>query len=464
MRKFVVILFLIAAVHARALITNNLVADWQGGVGVTVSGGQISQWNDQHQLLNNDGLGPHNLTQSTSTLQPYDVRDAHGNRGVLFPWAASSGHPNDYFNIPSSLTGLSSTNFTVYAVATGPSDQERSETLLLFSGFTTGWLRFFLAGTYPANYPASLSVGNQQSTVYPPLNPAVLVGSGDPFRTTFRWNNVIQTNAAQPIATGTSGGTVGVNNSAISAGGEYGYSGIMYRILVYKRAHTQVEMDAQVSELASLYGVMTNYTKQAVCRGDSIVEGVASTMLQSFPFQLWQRYPEILWRNQGIGSKLIGTNGGANDTMYAVDGNFVDPLYDESLQQNWLLFFGGPNDIANGISATSTYGRLTNYVAARKAACGWNVVVCTVQARNDSSLILSNAIYNACIRTNAGGWDAYVDPGLNSPIETRLNNPLDTNYFSPDGLHLNNAGYGVMADHFGQIVNVPHRTTGYFGP
>src|SRR5262249_34995577 len=146
-----------------------LVADWQSGVGLTVSGGQISQWNDQHQLLNNDGLGPHNLTQPTSTLQPYDVRDARGNRGVLFPWAASSGHPNDYFNISSSLTGLSSTNFTVYAVATGPSDQERSETLILFSGFASGWLRFSLAGTYPANFPANLSVGNQPSTVYPPL-------------------------------------------------------------------------------------------------------------------------------------------------------------------------------------------------------------------------------------------------------------------------------------------------------
>jgi lysophospholipase L1-like esterase len=78
--------------------------------------------------------------------------------------------------------------------------------------------------------------------------------------------------------------------------------------------------------------------------------------------------------------------------------------------------------------------------------------------------MLSNAVYNSCIRTNTGGWYGYVDPGLNSPVETRLNNPADTNYFAPDGLHLNNAGYGVMADHFGQVVNVPHRTTGYFGP
>ena len=85
MRLLAIILFLTAATNLPALITNNLIADWQSGVGVTASGGRISQWDDQHQLLNNDGRGPYNLTQSTSTLQPYDVTDAQGRRGVLFP-------------------------------------------------------------------------------------------------------------------------------------------------------------------------------------------------------------------------------------------------------------------------------------------------------------------------------------------------------------------------------------------
>jgi hypothetical protein len=134
------------------------------------------------------------------------------------------------------------------------------------------------------------------------------------------------------------------------------------------------------------------------------------------------------------------------------------------LQQNWLFFFGGQNDIVNGAGAWATYGRLTNYVAARKAARPWNLVISTAQARNDTSLLLVDAGFNNCIRTNAGGWDGYVDPGYQSPIETRLNNPYDSNYFSSDNLHLTNGGYGVLADHFGQIVNVPHRTTGSFGP
>ena len=52
--------------------------------------------------------------------------------------------------------------------------------------------------------------------------------------------------------------------------------------------------------------------------------------------------------------------------MYDIDTNFVDTLYDGRLQQNWLFFLGGVNDIGSGVSGAVTFGRLTNYVAARK--------------------------------------------------------------------------------------------------
>ena len=223
-------------------------------------------------------------------------------------------------------------------------------------------------------------------------------------------------------------------------------------------------MDAQVAELAALYGVLTNYTKQVVCRGDSITAGFGSSMLQSYPFQLCERYPEIEWHNQGIISMYIGTNGDSGGTMYDIDTNFVDTLYDGRLQQNWLFFLGGVNDIRSGVSAPATYGRLTNYVAARKMARPWTVVVSTIQAINDDSINPVIAAYNSCIRTNIGNWDGMVDPGYNSPIETRLNNALNTNYYYSDGLHLVNAGYQVLVQHFEQKINVPHRTTGFFGP
>ena len=148
--------------------------------------------------------------------------------------------------------------------------------------------------------------------------------------------------------------------------------------------------------------------------------------------------------------------------MYEVDGFFVDPLYDGKLQQNWLFFFGGINDINAGVSGTVTYGRLTNYVAARKAAQPWKVVVSTIQS--DTTAPAAIAIYNALMRTNGGGWDVLTDPGLNSPIETRFNNPQNTNYFAADGMHFNNVGYGILAGYFAQTINVPHRTTGFFGP
>jgi lysophospholipase L1-like esterase len=462
MKWLAIIFFLVAAFDVHALIANNLAADWQGGAGLTVSGGKISQWNDQHQLLNNDGLGPHTLTQSNAAFQPYDWTDSQGYRGVMFPWAFSSANPNTCLNISNSLSGLNTTNLTVYIVATGPVEQENNQTLIWFNGYGSGWIKFYHGS---ANYPLSLFVGSRASTLYPPINRSVIVGAGDAGKTTLRWNNAIQTNAPLSATTTGGGGMVSSYN-----GGEF-YSGVIYRILVYNVAHTPAQMDAQVAELAALYGVLTNYTKQVVCRGDSITAGVGSGMLQSYPFQLSQRYPELEWHNQGIGSIFIGTNGDSGGTMFDTDTNFVDTLYDGNLQQNWLFFLGGLNDIGglypNGtnLAAAVTFGRLTNYLAARKAVRPWTVVVSTVQGiANNDARNAANIAYNSCIRTLPGNWDYLVDPGINSPIESRLNNPYNLNIYWVDGLHLTNAGYEVLVEHFQQKINVPHRTTGFLGP
>jgi hypothetical protein len=459
MRGVAIVFGVALTLRAQALITNNLVADWQGGVGVTVRTGRVAQWNDQHLLLNNDGLGPHSLAQTNTSFQPYDFTDPHSFRGVMFPWGTGTAvpHPHTTLNIGATLGGMSLTNMTVYVVATGPSNPDQQQTMIWFSGAASGWIKFYTTGTYPANwFPVRMFVGGQQSTIFPPLNRAVYVGSCDGLRTTIRWNNVVQTNASQSSIVLGSGGIVGSNG-----GSEY-YSGIVYRIMIYKSAHTAAQMDAQVAELAALNGVITNFTKQAVCRGDSITAGVDTTLLQSYPFQLWERYPEVKWYNLGIGGLKIGPSGNA-DTMYVMDPTFVDSLYDPGLEQNWLLFFGGANDInSDGIAGTTCYGRLTNYVAARKSSHPWTVVVSTIHPSVQDSV--RKAEYNSCIRTNAGGWDNYADPGYLSPVETRLNNFNNTNYFYSDQLHLINAGQSVLADHLGQVINVPHRTTGFFGP
>jgi len=453
-RRAVLVLALLAPLNSPGLITNNLVADWQAGAGGTISNGRISAWTDQHQLLNNDGLGPHVLTQTNAPFQPYDVFDAHRYHGVMFPWGVASSHPHTFLNLPPSLSAFDTTNTTVYIVSTGVGEQE-NQSLIWFGGMTAGWLRF----AQQNQLPSGLFLGTQGSAIFPAVNRCVFVASGGPTASTLRWNNVMQTNAPQPRLITTNGGMLAANNST-----EY-YSGVVYRILIYKTAHSSAEMGAQVSELASTYGVLTNYTRQVVCRGASTVQGQNSTMLQSFPFQLWQRYPEILWRTMGLGAGQngqIGTNGIAA-SMYGSDTNFVDSLYDSKFQENWLFVIAGINDInTGGLNGVQTYGRLTNYVAARKAVRPWKVVVSTIQS--DTLQPATNADYNLRIRSQPGGWDRYVDPGVNSPIETRLNNPADPKYFAGDGVHLTNLGYGVLAEHFGQVINVPRRSMGFFGP
>lgn len=447
---FAPILVLLLCPRAEALITNNLAADWQAGVGITASGGLVSQWNDQHLVLNNDGLGPFNLTQSTPTNAPYSVTDARGFPGVLFTWAYFSPLPQIFLNIPNALGGFDTENTTVYVVATGPLEPQ-NDTLIWFGGTTSGWLKWYQL----TNLPSCLMVGPLASTLYPPLNPAVFVAESDTNQTTIRWNNSIQTNAPQTRLITTGGGRIGAYTNS-----EF-YSGIIYRVMVYKAAHSVAQQNAQVAELAALYGVLTNYTKQVICRGASTSSGAGSTLLQTYPFQLWERYPEIEWHNQGLGFQ-IGTNGEAA-TLYALDSGMVDTLYNGLLQKNWLFVLAGINDInTDHVSGHATWQRLTNYVVARKSAQPWTVIVSTIQS--DVLEPLTNGDYNACIRTNGGPWDGLVDPGLNSPTETRLDNPTNTTYFISDGVHLTNLGYKVIADHFGQIVNVPRRTTGAFWP
>lgn len=445
---------LAAPAPSNALITNNLVADWQAGSGMTLSAGRVAAWSDQHQLVNNDGLGPHLLSQTNATFQPYDIFDAHRYRGVMFPWGAAASHPHTFLNLPASLGGFDTTNTTVYIVSTGAGEQE-NQSLIWFGGMPTGWLRL----AQQNQLPAALFLGAQSSTIFPAVNRSVFVAAGGPNASTLRWNNVTQTNAPQTRLLTSSGGMIAANNGA-----EY-YSGIIYRILIYKSVHTPEQMDAQTAELASAYGVLTNFTHQVLCRGASTVQGQNSTLLQSFPFQLWERYPEIIWRTMGLGAGQngqIGTNGIAA-SMYGSDANFVDTLFDPKLQENWLFVIAGINDInTGGLNGAATYGRLTNYVAARKAAKPWKVVVSTIQS--DTLQPATNADYNLRIRSLPGPWDRYVDPGVNSPIETRLNNPSDPKYFGGDGVHLTNLGYGVLAQHFGQVINVPRRATGFFGP
>src|SRR3954447_16119727 len=202
----VVFSFLWVTSQSHAIITNNLVADWQASAGITAPGGLVSQWSDQHQLLNNDGLGPHLLTQTNATFRPSSVTDAHGYAGVMFPWAVPGSHPHTVLNLPSSLGGFDTANMTVYVVATGPFAQE-NQSLVWFAGQPAGWIKFYQTG----NYPANMLVGTQSSSIYPPLNRAVFVGSSDTNATTIRWNNITQTNLPQFHAITTNGGMIAAN-------------------------------------------------------------------------------------------------------------------------------------------------------------------------------------------------------------------------------------------------------------
>jgi len=108
------------------------------------------------------------------------------------------------------------------------------------------------------------------------------------------------------------------------------------------------------------------------------------------------------------------------------------------------IVWEGTNSIAlNHDSGEEASELLARYVAERHAR-GFKVIVLTCLPADNPTLWpefeAQREIYNALIRANRVGADAVVDVAS----DPRLSDP-DSPYFGPDHVHLDDAGYGVVA-------------------
>lgn len=433
MRLALSIWLLIACAASAEVWTANLVADWQASNGVTLVSGRVSEWADAHQTLNNDGLGPHNLVQGTAGSRPYGMTDSNGLAAVMFPWGWSTDHPKTFLEIPATLTNLTSTGVTFYVVCTGPYAQTETEQSLISLHGVSGMVGFVRSNSL---HPLSITSSDRSSTLYPPLNPAVLAVSCGPAATVFAWNHAQQSAGAISTAT-ISGGDIGQSGSA----SEY-WAGNVYRILIYDTPHSSSQVDSNISELILAYGITTNYTCNVVCRGDSLTEGVTQTSNQSYPWQIMQRRGRTKVYNLGVGGQRIGDGGMLSDDPY-----YVDPLYDSTVSSNHLFFLGGLNDKYALVEDEDIFQRTTNWVGARlEAHPEWKVFVATWPASAVVSVTNINQMLRADPRTN--WWHKTIDLGPWSPIEDRLDD-TESEYFATDHAHLSPTGAGVLAYWFG---------------
>lgn len=445
-------------------ITNNLIMDLDARFGVQTSNAApfsyVTNWVDNHTNVNNDGIF-NNATNFNPTTTFLSTLDYFGQPVVYSPHGLNLdlGYA---MNVPTNNLVANLTNNTIYVVCT-PSLQHNEGTVCYWKN--EGFKQISVLEVPQTTYLGPMrmgSVSRNGTNTLMPVNVSVLAMSCGPQRVIFAINHYLETNTAF--------------GNSVCMGMELGgktlttyWGGFLYRVLVYSLPHTAAQIHSNVVYLSQSHNVVTNFQKVVVCRGDSRTEGYYCTNQQSWPFQLWERNPELLIYNAGVVSARISTNGvnQNQNVFYSNDWTWVDTMFTNNLCTgspsftSILLCKGGVNDIfTDSINGQVTYQRLTNYLAQRPA--GVKKYVATIA--NASRSPAENTNYNAAIRADQSGlwWDGVSDSGCGSPIETRLNNYADQTYFASDQLHFIIAGAGVVCDHFQQFVNLPRRQTGFW--
>lgn len=426
------------------ILTTGLVEDLQAGVGETRSGLEITNWADQ------SGSGNDVVGATANTSKPIHAVDVAGSNVVRFPWGFSSAHPKAYFTIPSSLS-LSTRACSVYVICTISNWGDQAIITLGDESFPTGWLNV-VTQSPAANSPPQLGISTRTpaTPIYTPMNKSVYSGIGGAAAGMIGWNNTTRTTTSSGLAT-VLGGKIGRY-----AAGNANFSGDIYRILVYNFEHSPAQQAANVAALLALYpDIVTNFTKQMVYVGNSLMAGVQSTNLQNFPNQVLPYKQDWLQFNLGVGSKKIGVLATAG-TFAATQASMVDPLYNASLTRNVLAELSGTNDAGGDAqSGAQVWSRKQTWLAAAKSAHPWEILDLTLLDRNDG-FRTQIAAQNVLARGGDVSINKTIDFGAGSPSESRLSNADNTAYFFTDKLHLINPGYAVAAKNF-----IPHMDTGY---
>ena len=416
-----------------AYITDNLVLDLDANYQVTTSlSGSVpvvTNWGDNHYLMNNDGKY-NNATSSNATYCPLYETGSDNIPYLLFPWTYGSTTNSMSLQVSSSLGPIASRSCSVYVVcSTFNNDNINGGTVFAFSQ-SYSWMHFGLQNLFC----------QQQTTINYPVNKMAYACVGRPADSVAQMNLQRYTTAAQ-TSFSFSGSIISGRNDGL-----YSFFGKLYRVMVYAQTHSNAQIDQTMTQLCSDYNIPTSYDKQIVCMGDSITAGAQSTNLHAYPVELHKLCPTYLIYNRGLSGRTIGASGSLG--MYDKCVTEVNPLFSSSFSVNKCILFGGTNDIAvSGKSGSVTYGYLTSSCQNLKSLNNWSIDVITSYDRNTYSTEFD--VYNNLIRSNSYSnpyFDRVIDLGKQSQYGWQyFSTSSNSTYFSADAIHPNSNGYTTMA-------------------
>jgi lysophospholipase L1-like esterase len=176
--------------------------------------------------------------------------------------------------------------------------------------------------------------------------------------------------------------------------------------------------------------------------GDSLTEGFMLPRGQSYPAQAMRLLP------QGIRSANVAVSGQIWPDLLADVTSEVDPLYSEKNAFNIVVVWAGANDLAAGYTAQEIYENARTYCLARRQR-GFTVLVCTMyplQPRGDDPRYEALRLdYNRLLRDT---WPQFADALVDLAADARIgdDSPVARAGYFIDIVHLNEAGYAVIAD------------------
>ena len=341
-----------------------------------------------------------------------------------------------------------STAITVFAVVAEPA---RRETAFVIAAKHGTWAAADGEWVYRLTQPQSSSLqqeffANQTAAGYLSSSAVIATGATDFVACSMRWKadsqpvfatlgSVMEAShskwntlralpkTAYPLTIGT---VEGLNT---------GRGGDLAELIIYDTALSD-ERTARING----YLKRKYFTRQVVFDGNSLTIGTGIS--RPYPSQVLAKL-DGQWAAYNL-----GVNRQTSSQMAADAVAQVDALLEPGFETNVLVAWEITNDMAFGTkTAQACYEDYAAYCAARKAA-GFKVIALTVLPRGDGARedFEGNRLQvNDWIRKKYATFaDAVADVAADPRIGS-AGAPLDPNYFTPDKVHLNDAGAGVVA-------------------
>ncbi len=176
--------------------------------------------------------------------------------------------------------------------------------------------------------------------------------------------------------------------------------------------------------------------------GDSLTEGFMLEPHQSYPAQVMRQLPD------GTRSVNVAVSGQTWPELLSDVAQEVDPYAEANAERHVVVVWAAANDLAMGYSPQEVLANARTYCLGRRER-GFTVLILTMypleppQADADYDRVRRD--YNELLRVH---WQKFADGLIDVAADPRIGDASGesrSRYFI-DMVHLNEAGYGVIAD------------------